>query len=62
MLCKFENQLLTNLFLSIFTPHPTLRPTPAFPICIVAFPEGVPVDLIAIVRTGWTVDALKRYT
>ncbi|EPY72894.1 hypothetical protein CB1_068050005 [Camelus ferus] len=38
------------------TPHPIL----SFLICNVAFSEDVPVGLIAIGRTGWTADALKR--
>lgn len=57
---KFENYLLTNLFLFIFAPHSA--PLLLFLNCNVVFSEDVPVALIVIARTGWTVDALKRYT
>lgn len=57
---RFENYLLTYLFLLIFAPHSA--PLLLFLNCNVVFSEDVPVALIVIARTGWTVDALKRYT
>lgn len=46
------------IFFFNFAPHALL----SFLNCNVIVSEDVRVDLIAIDRTGWTVDALKRYT